>query len=201
MQYPPIIVINLDHRTDRWAETIAAFPDMPLERFSAIKEPSGVDGCRKSHLAVVRIAKERNYPWVAIMEDDCAPYPHFQHEYNSILPLLWKHRSEWDIFNSGPINLKSMYRFEGSLVRICNSVCVQFCIINSSVYDRILEHVEGTDFISIDHYYKKFRIVTNAPPLTYQRNSKSDVQIYYNVGETNDFSKSYNRIMAFRPNI
>jgi glycosyl transferase family 25 len=209
MQHPPVIVINLDHRADRWAETIAAFPGMPLERFSSIKEPSGVDGCRKSHLAVVRVAKERNYPWVAIMEDDCMPYPHFQHEYNSILPLLWKHKSEWDIFNSGPINLKSMYRLEHNLVRVDTSTCIQFYIVNSTAYDGILEHVYGVDHSEVDHYYEeKFihgvvphanasRVVTCAPPLTYQRNSKSDIQIYYNIGETNEFNIAYKKIMMF----
>ena len=198
MQYPPIIVINLDHRTDRWAETTAAFPGMSLERFSAIKEPRGADGCRKSHLVVVRIAKERNYPWVAIMEDDCTPYPHFQHEYNSILPLLWKHRSEWDIFNSGPINLKSMHRLEHNLVRVDTSTCTQFCIVNSTAYDGILEHVYGVDHSEVDHYYEeKFRIVTSAPPLTYQSKSKSDVQAYYTIGDTDEFNIAYRKIMTF----
>ena len=199
MQYPPIIVINLEHRADRWAETIAAFPGMTLERFSAIKAPSGIDGCRKSHLAVVRLAKERNYPWVAIMEDDCMPYPHFQQEYDSVLPLLWKHRSEWGIFNSGPINVTSASRFESNLVHVSTCTCTQFCIINSTMYDRILEHDEETGITSIDNYYGCIsRIITCAPPLTYQRNSKSDVQMYYNIGQLNEFNIAYTKIMMFR---
>lgn len=198
MNYPPIIAINLDHRKDRWADTLKAFPNVSIERFPAIQLPAGVDGCRESHFAILRIAKERGYPWVAIMEDDCEPYPHFWKEYNEILPLLWKHRSDWDIFNSGTIALTSMNRIEYNLIKISRCICTQFIIINCGAYDKILREYGPLSDPSIDNYYSKFRIVTCAPPLTYQRASKSDVQTDYNVGDTNQFQIAYKKIMMFR---
>ena len=85
----------------------------------------------------------------------------------------------------------------------------------SEVYRQIEEVENLIDYIkslkdkTLDHYYEnKFiqgvvthanasRVVTCAPPLTYQRNSKSDIQIYYNIGETNEFNIAYKKIMMF----
>jgi len=199
MNPPPIIAINLDHREDRWKETVSAFPKMNIERFSAIQTTPGIHGCRESHFAVLRLAKQRGYPWVAIMEDDCQPYPQFQTEYEAILPLLWKHRSSWDIFNSGPIGLTSMQPLDKNLIKISRCICIQFIIIHSEAYDTILENYDpSSSDPSVDNYYSNFRIVTCAPPLTYQRNSKSDVQTGYSIGGSDQFHQAYKKIMMFR---
>lgn len=68
-----IFYINLDSRTDRREEFENQMKEygFECERFSAICEPhNGALGCTKSHLAVLRLAKERNYRRVLIFEDD-----------------------------------------------------------------------------------------------------------------------------------
>jgi glycosyl transferase family 25 len=69
-----IFYINLDRRTDRRAEIERELERMELdaERFSAIEypPPHGIVGCGKSHLQVIKIAKERGYKNVLILEDD-----------------------------------------------------------------------------------------------------------------------------------
>jgi len=160
--------------------------------------PSGADGCRESHFSIIRLAKERGYPWVAIMEDDCEPYPHFWKEYDAILHLLWKNREKWDIFNSGTIALTSMYRVELNLIKISRCICTQFIIIHSGAYDTILNGYGPKSDPTVDNYYSNFRIVTCAPPLTYQRNSKSDVQTGYTIGDTQEFQKAYEKITMFK---
>jgi glycosyl transferase, family 25 len=69
---PMVFYINLDHRTDR-KEALEKELDelgLPNERFSAIKHSFGAVGCSKSHVAVLKLAKERKYPRVLILEDD-----------------------------------------------------------------------------------------------------------------------------------
>ena len=69
-----IFYINLDKRMDRKTEfeTSMARVGWKSERFSGIycPPPRGIVGCTKSHLAVLKLAKERKYKNVLIFEDD-----------------------------------------------------------------------------------------------------------------------------------
>jgi hypothetical protein len=69
-------VINLKHRTDRLEEFYnqldkASIPREKIERFEAIYIPTNTCvGCNESHLAVLKLAKERGYKNVLVFEDD-----------------------------------------------------------------------------------------------------------------------------------
>jgi glycosyl transferase family 25 len=67
-----IFYINLDKRTDRREEIEADLVkyNLEAERFSGIYHDPGIVGCGKSHLAVMKLAKERGYKNVLILEDD-----------------------------------------------------------------------------------------------------------------------------------
>jgi glycosyl transferase family 25 len=67
-----IIYINLEKRTDRKEEIESELNkfELPFERFNAIGHQSGIVGCGYSHLGVLKLAKERNYKNVLILEDD-----------------------------------------------------------------------------------------------------------------------------------
>ena len=72
-----IFYINLDHQTDRRDEIekelrpIAELLGYPTERFPATFHFSiGAVGCIKSHIAVLKEARHRNYRRVLIVEDD-----------------------------------------------------------------------------------------------------------------------------------
>ena len=75
-QIDRIIYINLDSREDRRSEIEGVLNDYSVsdrsERFSAIYRapPMGIAGCGYSHLAVLKLAKERKYKRVFIVEDD-----------------------------------------------------------------------------------------------------------------------------------
>jgi glycosyl transferase family 25 len=73
--FDKIFFINLDKRTDRLEEITAELQQYNLydnsERFQAIHVPEqGILGCTMSHLAVIKIAKERKYKQILILEDD-----------------------------------------------------------------------------------------------------------------------------------
>jgi glycosyl transferase family 25 len=70
-----IFYINLNKRSDRKAEIENELLCYDLlnkaERYEAIYTPhSGIVGCGYSHLNVLKLAKERNYQNVLILEDD-----------------------------------------------------------------------------------------------------------------------------------
>ena len=68
-----IFYINLDKRTDRREEIESDLKKYGLEaeRYSAVHTPNaGIVGCGYSHLNVLKLAKERGYKNVLILEDD-----------------------------------------------------------------------------------------------------------------------------------
>ena len=67
-----IIYINLDNRTDRREEIESELDEKGLdyERFSAIKDDRGAIGCCKSHLAVLKKARDHGYQNILVLEDD-----------------------------------------------------------------------------------------------------------------------------------
>lgn len=67
-----IIYINLDKRTDRKEEIEKELNQFHLsyERYPAIYHPSGIVGCGYSHLNVLKMAKEKGYKNILILEDD-----------------------------------------------------------------------------------------------------------------------------------
>jgi len=73
----PKFVINLDRRPDR-LESITKemeYIGWDFERFSAIDTNSYM-GITKSTFEIIKIAKERGYPRVMIIEDDCGFMPY-----------------------------------------------------------------------------------------------------------------------------
>lgn len=67
-----IVYINLDRRTDRREQMEAELErtGIKADRFSAIEHPVGIVGCGKSHLAVLKTARDRGCRHVLILEDD-----------------------------------------------------------------------------------------------------------------------------------
>lgn len=154
MQFPPILVINLKERTDRWKRISKQLEEwkVPFERVEAIKQKIGWMGCTKSHLKCLEIAKERKYPWVLVLEDDCFLQPNSKKRFEELLPILWKRREEWDIFNGG-----GSYIFKGKLIRE-NPILVEFSAYAAHFilhqernYDRIMKEAKRK---IIDVYYR-----------------------------------------------
>lgn len=206
-----IFCINLDTRPERWEHLQKVIKDTGIQdsivRIPGIVAATGIEGCRESHISVIRKAKDQNLPWVGIMEDDCTFYDHFSTEFPKILEELWQNRNEWEIYNSGPIDvMKCVSRFKGKLVRIGTCVCTQFVIIQRCAYDKLLQLFNDSSIPEcdrpIDQYYRvvcENKIMTSVPPLTYQYTSVSDIQTNHSIGGSDEFRKSYQMLLAFSP--
>lgn len=93
------VYINLDRRTDRRDQFESEMERLGIqvERFSAIETPGiGILGCGKSHLAVLKLARDRNWSSVLIFEDDweCIVSPV---EFHESLTKFMELGCPWDV--------------------------------------------------------------------------------------------------------
>ena len=81
----PKFVINLERRPDRLESTKKELDYLgwDFELFKAIDKNSHV-GCTYSHTSILKIAKERGYKEVLIVEDDCTVMPYAKSLLNKI---------------------------------------------------------------------------------------------------------------------
>lgn len=182
MEFPPTLVINLDHRTDKWKDIQHEFKDWyaPVERVSAVKYDPGWKGCYMSQLQCVKIAKERNYPWVLYIEDDCMLTPGAKERFIELLPFLWDNRQHWDMFMGGICCLSDIY-----LISHMNKIFgaqgfgAHFSLVHRDTYDRILSLMDKPieDITEpCDVYFRKYmRVWTTTPFLALQRAGHSDI--------------------------
>jgi len=66
------LYINLEHRTDRLEHVKIELSKLGIdgERVNAVKSKIGAIGCTLSHIRCLEIAKQRDYEYVFICEDD-----------------------------------------------------------------------------------------------------------------------------------
>ena len=182
MEFPPILVINLDNRTDKWEQIQTDFKDWPvkLERVSAIKHDIGWKGCYLSHLKCVKIAKERNYPWVLYLEDDCMLTPEAKQRFTKLLPFLWDARKHWDFFMGGLTSVTGCGLINPEqILYIARGFGAHFCLIHSNTYDRVLDIMDiesGEPEEQCDSLYRKaMRLWITIPFIAKQYAGYSDI--------------------------
>lgn len=195
MDFPNIFVINLDDRTERWEEIQQSFADWPpLERVSAVKDSPGWKGCAKSHIKCIRLSKERGYPWVLILEDDCLVKPDSLDRFRELLPVLWERRSEWDIFLGGSTSVKNIKLMETKPpIFSISGPTTHFCLINMEAYDKVLNGYDLTKEIDV-FYEESIRLWCTAPFIAVQRPGKSDIE-NKNVSYSEQFAHSEQKLM------
>lgn len=183
MEFPPILVINLDHRKDKWEQIQKDFKDWPvkLERVSAIKHTIGWKGCYLSHLKCVKIAKERNYPWVLYLEDDCMLTTGAKQRFTKLLPFLWDARWHWDFFMGGLTGVTGCGLInEEETLYMARGFGAHFCLIHSNTYDRILDIMDIEPDEPCDSLYRSsMRLWITVPFIAKQYSGYSDISATY----------------------
>ncbi len=177
MQFPPTLVINLADRPEKWKQTCESFAQFPvkLERLDAVKASPGWKGCTASHFKAIKLAKERNYDWVLILEDDAQLSKDGYAQFMEVLPTLYRRREEWDIFLGGATMVENVKQ-TCSVPRLyqAGAYTTHFCLIHRGVYDKILNTYDDGP---IDVYYKKkMRLWMTNPHIATQRPGPSDIE-------------------------
>tara|TARA_B100000424_G_scaffold181587_1_gene140506 strand:+ start:294 stop:908 length:615 start_codon:yes stop_codon:yes gene_type:complete len=141
-----IFYINLDKRTDRKIEFEIEMKKLnwTAERFSGIyyPPPKGIVGCGKSHLAVLKLAKERNYKNVLIFEDDfeCIETSKvFEEELNK----LFTQKPDFDVcFLSYNLHESEEMKDLPFLKKVLFSATASAYIVNNHYYQKIIDLYE-----------------------------------------------------------
>jgi len=144
--FPEIYCINLKDRNDRNEHMVEQFMKHNLKvNFYRPKrnEISGAVGCRESHLAVLREARDRGLMSVLIFEDDID----FLDDIRSVvLPR------EWDMFYLGGNWVDILDKSESDSYCKVRSWSTYGYAVNGCFFDELIEGLSGTEK-EIDRYY------------------------------------------------
>ena len=139
-----IFYINLEHRKDRKEEFENEMINFELkaERFDAIKCNHGIAGCGYSHLAVLKLAKERKYKNVLIFEDDFI-FLVDKETFEKELDTFFKEIKDFDVCMLS----YSLIRHEkipdiNSVNKVIEAQTASGYIVNESFYDPLIKLYE-----------------------------------------------------------
>lgn len=143
-----IFYINLDKRTDRKEQFTQEMEKMnwKAERFPGYyyAHPKGIVGCTKSHLEVLKLAKEREYANVLICEDDLE-WLEEKEVVNEELDKLFRNNVEFDVcflaYNNKTIDHDYTPKYD-FLVKTLYSTTASCYLVNYHYYDVLIELYE-----------------------------------------------------------
>jgi hypothetical protein len=191
----PKFVINLKRRPDR-LESIKKEMDYmgwDYEIFEGVDIGSYM-GCTLSHFEIFKIAEERGYQKVMIIEDDTQFMP-FSHD---LISKIESELSDFQYFNFGPtlnrkVNVSETYHYLLDLKNLPPKqneeqrgiYTTNCCIYDVSIFDLIkkineVQFHDGSFYYAIDDYIYQF-VMPNCDsycpiiPITTQGNDYSDV--------------------------
>lgn len=136
-----VIYINLESRKDRRENIESELKSLAIdyERFDAIATPGfGILGCGVSHLSVIKLAKQRGYKNVLILEDDV----HFvlnREEIDSLLNKFFSSNIEYDVLFLSYIIYKGEDTDYPFIKRGLHTTTATAYIVNSSYYDKLIK--------------------------------------------------------------
>jgi GR25 family glycosyltransferase involved in LPS biosynthesis len=208
----PKFVINLKNRTDRLESITNELNYLGwdnFEVFEAINKNSYM-GCTLSHLGVIKIAIERGYNQVMVIEDDCVIMPYSK----SFLEQLETQIEGIDFFVMNlaptlnrPVNKSDQYDLLLDLTNLpakpyeylTETFATNMMIYDCSIYEEMFkiadeqyqsgDYTEPIDGFLVKKIYPRFQSYCPILPIGPQQNSYSDVSHgMYN----NFYTQTYN---------
>lgn len=141
-----IFYINLDKRNDRKEEIELELKNYGLfnlsERIQAIETPGqGILGCTMSHLNAIKLAKERRYTNVLILEDDFQ-FTISKQEFENQLQTFFENKIPYDVCMIS-YNIQQSQPTEYTfLTKVIEAQTASGYIIHHSFYDKMIELYE-----------------------------------------------------------
>ena len=134
-----VFYINLEHRKDRLSEIQNELEKMDLkaERFNAFKAPYGGAGCMKSHLEVLKLARERGYKSVLIFEDDFMFIVDKQTFWKELKTFEAKD-IEYDVIMLS-YNMFFSKNYDEQLYKVLDAQTASGYIVHSRIYDKLID--------------------------------------------------------------
>ncbi len=137
--------INLDNRTDKKEEieTMLKEYDITFERFNAIRANPGMVGAHRSHLEVLKLARDRKLKNVLILEDDFMFVVDKNTLYDITKHFFTKYGNDYDVL------MLAFSRVSGKPVEDDPQIFETYhshnsagYIVNERMYDKLIELLE-----------------------------------------------------------
>jgi GR25 family glycosyltransferase involved in LPS biosynthesis len=172
--FPNVILLNLDRRIDRLEqfEKQATELGIKYERFSAVDLKNAVDGCRQSH---IEILKKYDYDPLFIFEDDAL----FVEGFEDKLPIAMSHLpDDWDVAYLGAHILKAEDHNEYWLKSEGASSTHAFAIRGRAkdMLRKSLESYDGHADRAFSDIHKDLNVYIVKSTLVWQTPGYSDIQ-------------------------
>ena len=137
-----ILFINLDYRTDRRGEIENELENFGLvaERFTGIRRAPGIVGCGESHLACLKIARDRGWKNVLIFEDDFT-FLVSREEFWGALKRFFDDKIEYDVLMFS-YNMRESEPFNDYLLKVNFAATASGYVVNKSMYDPLINLYE-----------------------------------------------------------
>lgn len=186
------LFINLDSRVDRFEHALQEFEKMNIqvERVSAIKNKNGAIGCTMSHIKCLQIAKNRDYDYVFICEDDITFLnPNKLKESAEKFKTYMK--SKWDVLIIGGNNVPPYEQLSDYCARVFSCQTTTGYIVQKHFYDTLIKNFkesveklmrdpENKREYALDMYWKRLQKehiwLMLTPPTVTQYESYSDIE-------------------------
>ena len=147
----PKLVINLEHRKDRREQIKQVLKDYDYEIVDAIKSNCG---CNLSHQKCIKIAKERKYPYVCIIEDD---FIFLEQKKNKLKIDEYKIPETFDMFFVGG-QVIGVIKDEKTSYKIMSARRAECYIVKEDYYDTFLKMLEESWDLTLQNpEIKKYR--------------------------------------------
>jgi len=186
------LFINLDQRVDRLAHATEQFKRMGIdaERVKGTKTAVGAVGCTMSHIKCIELAKQRNYDYVFICEDDITFTNPALLKKNMKL-FLENDEIQWDMLIIGGNNVPPYHQVEEYCARVFYCQTTTGYIVKKEYYDTLLANFKesvhnlvrnpenGREY-ALDIYWKRLQMrdfwYMITPPTVTQYESYSDIE-------------------------
>jgi glycosyl transferase, family 25 len=186
--------INLEHRKDRNIHTINELKKIGItnpNRFNAIKKDNGAIGCYMSHNEVLKKAKNNNWNYVTIFEDDILFLK--PKETLEKLDKIVNSDINWDVIILGGNNYQPYKKINDDCIKVNNCQTTTAYIVKKSYYDTLINHwheglqklieTNDTKKYALDIYWKilqkKDNFLLIIPLNVVQKEDYSDIEKQY----------------------
>lgn len=151
--------INLKERDDRWKSTVAEFdkirkylPNAELVRVDAIKDSDNPKwGLSQTISGIVKMAQDREDPWVCMMEDDCEFL-----DAGKLMKALENPPKDWDVLSGGSYYTQKYTKIDEHWAETSTFCSTHFIIVRKSVYSLFLNPTSQCNEINhIDRWLNK----------------------------------------------
>jgi glycosyl transferase family 25 len=193
------LIINIESNTERRAqilEEVKKLDDITYEVTPAITHDNGSIGCTLSHLKCIEYAKQNDWEYVLILEDDTV----FMGNVNEVFKKTFQEvcEYEWNLLYLGGLIRSKSEKISDNLVHVIKSNTTHAYVIHKRFYDIALSIDTN---IAIDLSYRslsyKHKMYMCNPMVAFQRPGWSSIQrafVDYKPEMLKSFDKFVNRI-------